>query len=243
MERVKFDWELPKSIEKRISPLTFGRQRIIYKENHLLIILHEIPKEHQRYRSHVVLYRHEQGEYLCNGQNEGKKALKDLIKRYEVKLEELDKAYENANSSTELFKILGELVPINRAAKNMAEVLQDAFEATQDDDFLLEMRDYSTVVKRSYEILLDHTKLALDFQTARSNEEQSEKANEALIAQHRLNILAALFFPITAVATIFGMNLTHGYEEGHPILFWLVLIIGIAMGIIIKTWMLRMKED
>ena len=55
-------------------------------------------------------------------------------------------------------------------------------------------------------------------------------------AQHKLNVLAAITFPVMAVATLFGMGLIHGLENRSPYLFWCIFALGFVMGIITKRW-------
>ncbi len=60
-------------------------------------------------------------------------------------------------------------------------------------------------------------------------------------AQHKLNLLAAVTFPLMAVAALFGMNLLHGYENEPPVVFWSVLGIGVIIGIYTQKWVTRKK--
>ncbi|MCL4785784.1 MAG: hypothetical protein KJ070_03170, partial [Verrucomicrobia bacterium] len=73
---------------------------------------------------------------------------------------------------------------------------------------------------------------------AREAEAQAQSGKEALRASHRLNILAALFFPLTAIASLFGMNLAHGFSEQAPVIFWLVFAVGAGLGFAMKGWVL-----
>jgi Mg2+ and Co2+ transporter CorA len=54
------------------------------------------------------------------------------------------------------------------------------------------------------------------------------------VSAHRLNLLAALFFPIAALSSIFGMNAKHGLEAfPSPWIFWGVLGVGFLSGLIL----------
>jgi Mg2+ and Co2+ transporter CorA len=80
----------------------------------------------------------------------------------------------------------------------------------------------------------EDAKVGLEFLLARKSEEQAEQATRIANAGHRLNLLAAIFLPVTALAGIFGMNLTHGFEGAGPALFWAVtLAAGIAGGMLL----------
>ena len=43
-------------------------------------------------------------------------------------------------------------------------------------------------------------------------------------------MLAAIFLPITAIGSVFGMNLASGLEHRGPLVFWGVLLIGAIVG-------------
>ena len=76
----------------------------------------------------------------------------------------------------------------------------------------------------------------LDFRIARSVEAQIRTAEVGNRAQHKLNILAAVTFPLMAVTAVFGMNLHSGLEGLPVIAFWLVFIGGLLLGMFAKGW-------
>jgi Mg2+ and Co2+ transporter CorA len=84
-------------------------------------------------------------------------------------------------------------------------------------------------------------KLALDYQIAENTEQQAARADEMAAAQHKLNVLAAVTFPLMAIATLLGMNLVHGFETEPPALFWSVVILGFIVGFVVKGWVTKAK--
>ena len=66
---------------------------------------------------------------------------------------------------------------------------------------------------------------------ARRAEEQARTGREMAAASHRLNIIAAIFLPLTALGSMFGMNLVSGLEKQPIWLFWAVLVAGVAIGL------------
>ena len=61
--------------------------------------------------------------------------------------------------------------------------------------------------------------------------------------QHRLNVLAAFFFPIATLMAIFGTNLQHGLETlSPPIPFLIVLGIGFLAGCIMTGFIKRRSK-
>ena len=61
-------------------------------------------------------------------------------------------------------------------------------------------------------------------------EAQAATARQMAATAHRLNLLAALFLPLTALASVFGMNFNSGLEDSVA-LFWSVCGVGVAMGL------------
>lgn len=241
MRRKAYQWTLPDAIERRLGPQTYGRQRIIDEDDHLLIILHALPDPPEFEVVHEVYLRTPGGELQCNGLPGGEPRLRKLVNRYRQRFEELEQKYDAADTSKAYFDILEELVPVTRACKNLAITLQSAREAVRLDAFILEMRDATHELQRDFELLLSDAKSALNYRIARNAEKQSAKADEAVEAQHRLNVLAAVFFPLTALATVFGMNFRHGYENQSPVLFWAVSATGLAIGLFVKQWVVARR--
>ncbi|WP_309386807.1 CorA family divalent cation transporter [Cerasicoccus frondis] len=240
--RTQFKWQLPPAIEARLGDATYGRQRTIFEDGHLLIILHEPPGPDDVNRTHKVFWRKPDGGILCNGHDNGERQLKAFFDEYDKKLKALETIYDEAKDAEDYFKLIEELLPLQRATTNTYNTLQAAREQVRDDRFILEMRDRAYTVSRNFELLLGDAKMAMDFRIARKAEEQVAQANMAVEAQHRLNILAAVFFPLTAIATIFGMNLVHGFEGESPLVFWVVFIVGLVTGLVLKSWVVSQKK-
>ena len=47
-------------------------------------------------------------------------------------------------------------------------------------------------------------------------------------------MLVALFLPLTAFASVFGMNLPSGLESSSSALFWVVLFGGLTLGLVLR---------
>lgn len=83
------------------------------------------------------------------------------------------------------------------------------------------------------ELLLTDAKHALDYTMAQQAEEQSRADRELAANAERLNRLAALFLPLTLLASLFGMNLPSGLETTSPVAFWVVLGAGLGVGVLL----------
>jgi hypothetical protein len=229
-------WTLPDPIRLRLGQNTFGRQRTIFEDGHLLLVLHLPPGPDDSKREGVLFWRNPAGEWQASRGGSGAGVLNRHVQAYAERENKLTRDYERATETPALFDILEALAPLARAARNMHQALQSARETVKADPAILEARDLASDTERNLELLLEDTRNALQFRTARKAEEQAKTAREALRASHRLNVLAALFLPLTALASIFGMNLKHGLDESHPVTFWLVFGAGILVGILLRNW-------
>ena len=72
---------------------------------------------------------------------------------------------------------------------------------------------------------------------ARRAEEQAKSGEKMALASHRLNVLAAIFFPVVTISSIMGMNLARGLNEEmlSQWLFWVVLAAGLVCGFLLKA--------
>jgi len=231
-------WTIPDAIRVRLGQTTYGRQRAIVEEGHLLLVLHKPPGPDDTTREGALFWRNPSGEWQFNRGGPGPGSLKRHVQSYVELEQKLTQDYERAPDTTTLFDLLEALVPLTRAARNMHTTLQTAREAIKSDTFILEMRDLASDAERNFDLLLEDARNAIQQRTARKAEEQARLSEQALHASHRLNVLAALFFPLTALASLFSMNFAHGLNEHSPALFWLMFIIGLGLGFAMKSWVL-----
>jgi Mg2+ and Co2+ transporter CorA len=237
--RREYDWKLPEKIVVRLGKQTYGRQRIIYEEDHLLLILHEPPSADALTRTNRVFLRTPDGKWFCNGRSEGIKKLFLLLQQYSELEESLEKELDRAESPDRLLDIIEKLTPLVRSSHNMFNAIQSARETVKSDVKVIEARDTAYEIQRNFELLHSDAKMALDHRIAKNAETDAAVGREAVKAQHRLNILAAVFFPLTALSSLFGMNLPSGLEHLGLPGFWIVFTCGIILGFIIKGWVLK----
>jgi hypothetical protein len=235
-------WNLPDSIKSRLGQNTFGRQRAVAEEGHILLILHKPPGADDLRREGVLFWRDPAGNWLSGRSNSGAQALSAHVQSYADLDVALAQKFEKANDTKALHELLAAVTPLSRAAHNMHAALQDAREAVKGDKTIIELRDRAYEVDRNLDILLEDTRNAIAYRAAREAEEQNRLTREALRASHRLNVLAALFLPLTAIASIFSMDLKHGLSRDSVTLFWIVAAASLAVGIGVKGWVLA-KES
>ncbi|GMR24226.1 MAG: hypothetical protein BMS9Abin37_2744 [Acidobacteriota bacterium] len=93
---------------------------------------------------------------------------------------------------------------------------------------------------RSLELLYaDAKNNALDYDIAKSSEEQAMLGEEAVRSGVRLNILAAIFLPFTTVTGMLGVNLTLGLEGAPVWASWSLFGLGMIVGLIVRGWVMR----
>lgn len=230
------NWELPDEIDKRFGTRTAGKQRAMVAEGNLLLILHRVPKPDERRRDVVFFWRKPDGTWETSEKGRGLPSLQQHVQSFIDAEEELDKEYLKAEKALDYFNIMERLAPIQRSAHNLLDTLQAAREAIKDDRDIISLRDDAASVSRNLELLNTDTQSAIDYDIAKKAEEQAVIGEQSVKATNRLNFIAAICLPLTAISGAFGMNLPIGLEKAPVALFWCVLLSGIILGIILSSW-------
>jgi hypothetical protein len=234
--RIDYDWELPPEMQQRLGTSSYGAQRVIHEREHLMVILHEPPAGTGSERKPAVFLRKPDGTWLHKGNNPGDKAFTKLLESYRATLSTFEIRHEAAETSEALFQILGPLIPLSRAASNLQATLQAARDAEPGDVLVTDLRDRAVEIARGIELLLADTRMSLDYRLAHAAEQQARAAMEASRAQHKLNTIAALTFPLMAIGAAFGMNLHSGMENMPTWMYWAIFAAGIFMGVLLRGW-------
>ena len=209
------------------------------EEGHLLIIVHHVPQPDQTDRKPAFFWRNPMGEWRSTeGKGMGPVALNAFLEGWEAKLQALDVEEQKAATAMEYHKLLESLGPILRTTRGLHKALQQAREFVKDDRELIDFRDTAAGLERSAELLLQDAQFGLDFIAAKQSEQQSLLAQQMSSTAHRLNIIAALFLPMTAIASILSMEVSSGLANTRPH-FWLVLFAGCLLGGSLAAWVSR----
>ncbi len=236
-------WDVPQRFRDRLGSKV-GRQRAMVHDDHLLLVLHAPPEADQDERQGRFFWRKPDCTWVSDQLGEGLGAVTKHLDEYDKRIDVLDKKEEQAKSSEDYFAVLESLTPLHRAARNLLAVLQDARKRCPEARETIDFRDRAYELERTAELLFTGTKNALDFQMAQRAEEQSRASERMAVASHRLNVLAAFFFPLATLSAIFGMDIPSGLV-GVPKLYLFVgvIMIGLVLGAILTLFMRVPKNE
>jgi hypothetical protein len=226
-------WDVPETFKARLGE-DVGRQRAMASDGHLLLVLHEPPEADDVERRGRLFWRDAQGNWKSNTLGTGVQALRKHLADFSDRVDRLDRQFQQADDAGDYFDILQGIAPLHRTSRNLHAALQDARELLPQERDLIVLRDQAGTVERTAELLHQDAKNGLDYTIARQSEQQAERSYEMAISAHRLNLLAAAFFPLATLCAVFGMNLRHGLEGWpSPLAFWGVLLVGLVSGMLL----------
>jgi Mg2+ and Co2+ transporter CorA len=232
-------WEVPQEFRDRLGS-SVGRQRAMFADDHLLLVLHAPPKPNDEDREGRFFWRKPDGTWVSNTLGAGPTALMKHVEEYDARIESLDSQAEQARSSADHFAVIEALSPLQRAARNLHAVLQEARKLCPEDRGVIDVRDQAYTIERTAELLSSHARSALDFAIARRAEEQAQSSRHMANAAHRLNLLAAFFFPLATLCAIFGMDVQHDLDNVQPpFLFFGIILAGLLFGVVLTVIVMR----
>lgn len=232
-------WKLPKEIKERLGQKRSGKQRAMLADGHLLLILHKVPVHDKDEREGVFFWRKPLGFWESTRKGKGLVGLREHVEEYCLAEDKYSDEFEKADSAEEYFRILQEVAPLHHASVSLYTALQAAREGVPLDPDIIDLRDQVYDLQRTLELLYTDIKNALDYYIAKKAEEQAKIGMESVKAEGRLNVLVAIFLPLTAIASVFGMNLVSGLEGKANWIFWVVFSMGMALGFITRGWVNR----
>jgi hypothetical protein len=235
-------WDVPATFRQRLGDQA-GRQRLMQADGHLLIILHAPPKPDANERDGRFFWRDPAGKWTPTGSSPSQPGLGEFLAQYERVLDDLQRDEDQASTAREYFQLLNRLQPMVRTTRNMQQALQEAREAEPGDRQLLLWRDRAYAIARTAEQLHADAKNALDFAVAQRAEDEAEATRRVEAAGHRLNVLAAMFFPMVTLATLFGMEMPNGLEKLNaqyaPWPMYGILGVGMVLGALLTAFITR----
>ncbi|MCH5373674.1 MAG: CorA family divalent cation transporter [Planctomycetes bacterium] len=235
-------WEVPEIFRRRLGNKV-GRQRLMEADGHLLLVLHLPPAPDEIERQGRLIWRRPDGTWTWNDLGSGPQVVNKHLDQYADLIQKCDDQEEHAGNVEDYFSVMERLAPLMRAARHQHQVLQEARKACPDDREIINFRDRAYEIERSAELLYSETKNSLDLAVARRAEEQAESSRRMAVSAHRLNLLAAFFFPLATISAVFGTNLRHGLETLPPPWPLLALVgVGLLCGIVLTGFVTASKR-
>lgn len=246
--RINFphDWDVPSKFAKRLGD-GVGRQRVMSSEGHLLLVLHEPPTVGVAQRKGRLFWRDPEGTWRSKPLGDGVQGLKRHVAEFAARVDALEKQWQDAENAADYFKLVREIAPLHRTTRHLHAVLQAARELVPEDRDLINLRDQVNEIERALELLHGDAKNGLDFTVAHQAELQGQRTYEMAVAGHRLNLLAATFFPLATLSTFFAAvyEMMHVHEDhglhgvSTPALFWGAMGIGLLCGLVLARIIAR----
>jgi hypothetical protein len=212
-------------------------------EGHLILVLHAAPGADEIGRRGRFFWRDPSGQWRGAPKTDRVATLAEHMDEYEAAIAALEHAEEAAQEARDYFELLDSITPLSRATRNLYDVLQQARETVADDREVIVVRDQAYDLTRRVDLLHEDARNGLEFAIAWQAEQQAEMSHQMSVAAHRLNVLAAFFFPIVTLMAIFGANLQHGLEGwdklNGPLPLIVVLAAGLLCGVVLTGFVTR----
>lgn len=227
------DWAVPQAFRDRLGDHA-GRQRAMTAEGHLLLVLHKVPDAGDTTREPRIIWRHPDGTWKCTDGTEGRAAMEAHLAEYARVLVSLDDEEHKADGAQQYVRVLVRLSPVLRAVRHLHSTLQEAREACPDERELINARDEAYRQERTCELLISDAKSTLDVAALQHDEELAETNLALAQSAHRLNMLAAFFFPLATLCSVFGVSFAFPLKDDPTHTpFYGMLIIGLVVGFIL----------
>jgi len=214
---------------------TVGRQRCMQSEGQLLIVAHLVPEHDEASRRGILFWRDAGGEWKCSNGDPGRIALTMHMDRYSKRLDAFEQQEAAANKADDYLPLLDGLAPILRSTRNLLEALEEARKAVPDARELIDLRDRAYDLARQAELLYEDSKNSMDVAIVRRADEQAQTTHQMMVAAHRLNILAALFFPFATLGALFGTTLTDNWSWSQSPAPFILFVLASLLGGLVLT--------
>jgi hypothetical protein len=233
---IPHNWDVPQIFRDRFGTRA-GRQRVMNADGHLLIVLHDVPDPAEPdVRNAKLFWRKPDGTWKSTGSGASNiAALRAHVETFDAATTALEHDVDKAKRAKDWFDVLNTASPLLRTARNLSKTLQEARDLAKADRELIAVRDHAQEIERTAELLHGHARDGLDFTVARNAEENAHNTAHVIEAGHRLNLITAMFLPITALGSLLGMNLIHGFEREQSWVFWAVAAAAFAVGFLVRA--------
>lgn len=232
---IPHNWDVPKVFRDRFGARA-GRQRVMAAEGHLLLILHDAPRLDTEPVARLY-WRKPDGTWRSSASSATTvNALRAHIEEMGAVIDDLEARTSRAARAKDWFAILHAVAPLHRTVLGQAAALQEARELAKTDRDLISIRDLAQENERAVELISTHARAGLDYTIAQNAEDNTAATEHVVASQHRLNLIAATFLPISAFGALLGTNLKSGLETWNaPYAFWAVAAVALVIGVIVRA--------
>lgn len=206
-------------------------------DGHLLIILHELPRPDGSETNARLYWRKPDGTWRSSASSATNiNAMRAHLEEFVVAIDALEARAARASRAKDWFGVLHEVSLLHRTTLGQAATLQEARDIAKSDRDLISLRDLAQENERAVELLTTHARAGLDYTIAQNAENNAHATEHVVQSQHRLNLIAATFLPISAVGALLGTNLKSGIETWNaPYAFWIVMAAALVLGLIVRV--------
>lgn len=230
-------WNISEAIRKRVGE-GVGRQRLIAEDGELLVILHQLPTAADKgHRQAALFWCDSAGNWKSLPSSGGRSELLSLVKSYRKRIADLDLALDKAEEPSSIHAVIDEATPVDRAGRHVQQVLSELRKALPNDLDILEIRDIAVEMDRAGDLLTQDARSSLDLMIAKSSASQAKDADKAAKEAQKLNRLAAFFFPLMTIASVFGMNEPQDTLTSPRM--WIAVGVGLLLGAIVCSSLKR----
>lgn len=212
---------------------------------HILIVLHDLPDADDPDTLNARLYwRKPDGTWKSQGSGATSiAALRAHVESFVAAIDTLEHKAARAKLAKDWFDIMHHASPLHRMVRNQSATLAEARDLVKGDKELIGVRDTAQENERSIELINHHARAGLDYSIASAGEANAKSTEHVVESQHRLNLIAATFLPITAISALLSMNLKHGFEgKSEPYAFWIVAAGAFLLGLIVRAMLPTKKK-
>src|SRR5262245_17102138 len=184
---IPHNWDVPQVFRDRFGTRA-GRQRVMHADNHLLIVLHEVPDPGEPgSRTAKLFWRKPDGSWRSTGSGATNIApLRAHVEAFEAAADVLETHIDKAARAKDWFDVLHASAPLMRTTRNLSKTLQEARELAKSDKELIALRDHAQEIERAAELIHGHARDGLDYTVARNAEESAANSEHVIASSHRL---------------------------------------------------------
>lgn len=229
-------WSLPSAVRTAFGARV-QEQRVLHHAGHLLLVLHEASGEP------VLFWREPNGEWRSTAAGRGLVPLKEMVGAYAEQAQLIEKRLGSARVARDFFEVLVALRPLEHRARELGLVVQRASEHEGKDLELQGLAMRAAATARHLALLVLRTEDGRDFDLAQLTEEQADISNQMVVSGQRLNFLVAMLLPMTALTSIFGMNLIDHQGSRAGLMAASVVLFALLLGGLLSLFVARMPKQ